>query len=273
LAGEKIRLGAFHSKPRIFVNTGQRIKLVHATASDPANGESLPVPDSSFFSQVQKGDRVTVGDGDAVLVVTHVSLDEIEAKSKRDGVIDQCRGLTIQGTGFVPRTLTEKDIADLNQILTSEAYDVIALSFVSSAADVKAVRSMVKAAYRPLRTLAKIETASGVENINDICRAADMIMAARGDLALSIPWVDLPEAVEAIAAAANANGTPWIIATQIAEGVQRYGIPSRAEICDLAHWLVRGCHGCLLSYETAFGANPIDTVAQVAKLLRRWTNV
>jgi pyruvate kinase len=63
---------------------------------------------------------------------------------------------------------------------------------------------------------------------------------------------------------------PWLLATQIAEGLERFAFPTRAEICDLAHWLQEGCAGVLLSYETAFGRRPVDAVAAVAALLAHW---
>jgi pyruvate kinase len=110
-----------------------------------------------------------------------------------------------------------------------------------------------------------------LEAIAEIANAADWVMAARGDLALNIPWVELPGAVSRIAEAARRAGKPWILATQIAEGVDRSTLPTRAEICDLAHWMQRGCRGVLLSFETAFGPRPRAAVKAATRLVRRWT--
>jgi pyruvate kinase len=132
------------------------------------------------------------------------------------------------------------------------------------------VREFAQKANRNITVLAKIETSTGLENIVSICRAANMVMAARGDLALTLPWVELPAAVRTIASACQTSSTPWILATQIMEGLERFAIPTRAEICDLAHWLSEGCAGVMLSYETAFGGHPTTAVAYASAMLKRW---
>jgi pyruvate kinase len=153
------------------------------------------------------------------------------------------------------------------------AFDAVALSFVGSDAELKRVRERIQRAGRTVAIVAKIETPAGVANADAICQAADVVMAARGDLALTAPWTELPAAVRAIAASARAAGKPWLLATQVAEGLERFAFPSRAEICDLAHWLAEGCAGVLLSYETAFGSRPTAAVSSVASLLARWGSV
>jgi pyruvate kinase len=187
-----------------------------------------------------------------------------------DGVINNCRGLTIQGEDFQPTSLTAKDLKDLDHILSFPVYDAVALSFVGSDADVLEARQLASKANREIPIVAKIETAAGVANINTICGVCDFVMVARGDLAVAIPWLELPSAVSEIASAAKTHSTPWILATQIAEGLERFAMPTRAEICDLAHWMKDGCAGILLSYETAFGAKPIAAVACTAALMSRW---
>lgn len=270
LAGEKIRLGSFAGSPSLPVAAGRKLRLVCGTTIGTGSDPALPVPNPVFFSQLREGSVVTVGDGSAVLVVTRVSGDEASAEVLQDGVVDQNRGLTVQGRDFQPRSLTTKDLEDLERILASPFYDVVALSFVATAADVEHVRRRARQVGRGISVLAKIETAAGVDAIEVICAAADLVMAARGDLALALPWVDLPAAVERIAAAAVTTGTPWILATQIMEGLERFVLPTRAEICDLAHWLQRGCAGVLLSYETVFGRSPEAAVTSVKALLDRW---
>ena len=99
--------------------------------------------------------------------------------------------------------------------------------------------------------IAKIETEAALGALHQICAEADVLVAARGDLALALPWVELPAAVQAIADAARATGTPWILATQLVEGLEYFAFPTRAEICDLSHWRTQGCAGALLARETA----------------------
>jgi pyruvate kinase len=270
LAGEKFRLGTFSKQPSIQVSEGTKIRLTHAETTASAAEFVFPVRHASFFSQIKEGSMVTVGDGSAVFRVTQVSTTEALGEITVAGVVNQSRGLSIQGGDFQPRTLTAKDVRDLEHIIASPVYDVIALSFVSTATDLVRVRELAQKANRNITILAKIETPAGLENIASICESADMVMAARGDLALTLPWVELPAAVQTIAAAAKTISTPWILATQIMEGLERFAIPTRAEICDLAHWLSEGCAGAMLSYETAFGTHPATAVACVSTMLKRW---
>lgn len=275
LAGGKLRLGTFQNEPTISARAGQAVFFVPAETIDPLYGGriTLPVPEvsfGSFVSKLRQGSIITIGDGGAVLVVSKIVGDQIIAEMLTDGTLDQKRGLTIQGTDFQPSSLTTKDVQDLKHILATPIYDAIAVSFVSSSQDILEVRQLMCDTPRKIPVVAKIETAKGVANIKEICQCSDIVMAARGDLALAIPWVELPAAVQEIANTARENSTPWILATQIAEGLQRFSIPTRAEICDLANWLEEGCSGILLSYETAFGAKPIAAVECTASILRRW---
>lgn len=269
LAGEKYRLGAFAGQPSFEAEAGGRLRLTLSPELDPRTARALPVPADTFFAQLTPGDVITVGDGAAELTVVDRAAHEAIVEVTIGGVINQFRGLTVRGNAFKPRALTPKDHSDLEFIARHDEFDAVAVSFVSSAADVAEARSAL--AGRDIPVIAKIETARGVANIEEICAAADMVMAARGDLALSIPWVDLPEAVGLIADGARHAGTPWILATQVAEGLERFSLPTRAEICDLAYWLGRDCAGVLLSYETVFGANASGAVSAVDALIRRWS--
>lgn len=271
LGGEKFRLGTFQGEPTVAAAAGSVVRLIHADTSSPTPDDLiLPVPNAAFLSQLKVGSVVTVGDGGAVFVVSQISDSEVLAEMTSDGVINNCRGITIQGEEFQPNSLTPKDLQDLDHIISSEVYDAIALSFVGADSDVLQARQLTDKANRKIPIIAKIETAAGVENIKAICHVADFVMAARGDLAVAIPWLELPAAVQQISSAARESSKPWILATQIAEGLERFTMPTRAEICDLAHWIEEGCAGILLSYETAFGARPVDAVACTAAIMERW---
>jgi len=144
----------------------------------------------------------------------------------------------------------------------------VAVSFVSGPSDINKVRQLLSKSS--LEVIAKIETGPGLSEINDIAAIADGLLAARGDLALSMPWEDLFSAVETISAAASRHGRPWILATQLVEGLERFAFPTRAEICDLAHWTKVGAFGAMLSYETAFGPRPVEAVACVRRVMQRY---
>ncbi|WP_281892651.1 pyruvate kinase [Phytohabitans aurantiacus] len=271
IAGEKYRLGRFVGVPSIRVAAGEEFRLITGEVSDPKADRTLTVTTPTFFSGLESGDLITVGDGNTVLEVSLVSAGAASVVVTVNGTVNQSRGLTVQGDHFRPRCLTDKDLSDLRFVAKSDLFDNVALSFVADASDLRRAREILSSSALPVELTAKIETSAGVENAAEISKEADMVMAARGDLALAVPWVELPAAVTRIETAANETGTPWILATQLVEGLERFIIPTRAEICDLANWAHRGCAGVLLSYETAFGARPIDAVATVRSLLDRWS--
>jgi len=273
LAGEKFRLGVFKGEISILVAAGAQIRLIHTESASPTTDLVFPVRDASFFSQVCEGSLVTVGDGSATFRITETSALHATAEITVSGIINQSRGLSIQGSSFTPCSITAKDLSDLTHIVESGEYDVVALSFVSAASDLALVRRLLRGSQRETAVLAKVETSAGIDNIDSVCEAADLVMAARGDLALNLPWVELPDAVRKIARAASSHSSPWILATQIFEGLERFAIPTRAEICDVARWLEEGCAGLLLSYETAFGARPDLAVSYASAMIKRWGNI
>jgi pyruvate kinase len=272
LAGEKFRLGQFSLQPSLQVVAGERLTIHFGTSSDPERDRELAVTSEQFFAQLAAGDLITVGDGSATFSVTAVDSPGSRAtlQATQGGVVNQGRGLTIQGTGFSPRCLTGKDLADLESIARTVEFDAVALSFVADPSDVERARAMLADRPHPMPIIAKIETQAGLDNVDAICNVADAVLAARGDLALTIPWIELPAAVHRIAKAASSAGRPWILATQIVEGLERFVFPTRAEICDLASWLSAGCAGVLLSYETAFGARPVEAVRATRQIINRW---
>ena len=160
--------------------------------------------------------------------------------------------------------------SDVAAAIQSGVFDALAISFVSSAEDVEKARDLMASRGHRLPIIAKIETALGINNIDGIAQRADMLMAARGDLAFSMPWEELPCAVDKIQRAASNWNRPWILATQLVEGLERFSFPTRAEICDLAHWINAGAYGAMVSYETAFGSRPVDAVRCVRTVVDRY---
>jgi pyruvate kinase len=269
LAGEKIRLGDFPVS-HVPIAAGEIVTLnLPGTQPDVAR-RLFPVTSRRLFECVQPSDGVVMGDGSLVLRVTSVTGEAIQTTALQAGVANPNRGLTIQGGHFTPASLTSKDVADLEFIARSPLFDVVLLSFVAGSDSIIKAREILRQAHREIPIIAKIETAQGLRHLSAIAEAADMIMAARGDLALTVDWIELPGAVEAIAQVAKEQGKPWILATQVVEGLERFAFPTRAEICDLAHWLKQGTAGVMLCYETAFGPKPVDAISAVQSMVHRW---
>ncbi len=272
LPGEKIRLGMFEGNETVAVDAGQLFDIVISDIENPTSSGRIPLPHPGFVSKLQGGEAIIIGDGSLILRVEKADQSGVKVRSECAGVMNHTRGVTLQGGSFIPRCLTRDDEEGLRFISTSSDFDMIAISFVSSAEDVLRARSILKDQGSELPLVAKIETARGIDHLDEICAVADMVMAARGDLALCMPWTELPKSVALIADSALEADTPWVLATQVAEGMERFAFPTRAEICDLAHWLERGCAAVMLSYETVFGGNARGAVACTQQLLDRWSS-
>lgn len=269
IPGGKPRLGEFAGEDTYQSRLGEKFSLVEAPSADPMKGE-LPVPDHPFLTSLETGDRILVGDGATILTVATGSDRGVTVEVVAAGRIEQTRGLIAQSERFDPPCLTHADRESLATTAAERAFDAVAISFVSSPEDVAETRDILRASGRLIPVIAKIEHPPGVAAAAAIAASADAVIIGRGDLALTLDWVELPGAVLSVASDCQQQGIPWVVGTQVAEGLERFSFPTRAEICDLARWLDYGASGALLSYETAFGANPIAAVAATRKISERW---
>jgi pyruvate kinase len=263
IAGEKIRISELAGTEFMDVVHDETV-VVGTTAK--ATGKWLRLSQFGNLRDCAENDEVVIGDGAVALIVQKREDNEIVCRVKTAGRIEKGRGVLLKGNRFSPATLTEKDIADIRAIAATDAFDAIALSFVSSASDIRRTKEELGAAKSSIPIIAKIETSAGLSNLNEIAKAADYLMAARGDLALTNPWPELARHVQRIAEAAQRHDKKWILATQLVEGLEHFALPTRAEMCDLPLWIGLGAAGALLSHETAFGANPAGAVAAVTAM-------
>ena len=270
LPGEKVRLGEFGEADSFQVEAGQTSNIVATETGNPVTTGRVPLPNEAFVAGLQVGETLVIGDGSAVGKVEETSDRGAVVRWANSGLINQRRGVTLRGTSFTPRCLTDEDVEFLRFVAQSSDFDMVALSFVSEPEDVLTARSILAEYGSSIPIVAKIETLPGVARLSEIYSVADIVMAARGDLALQAEWYDLPGYVKEIAQTAAQAAKPWILATQVAEGLERFAMPTRAEICDLSHWLEEGCAAVMLSYETVFGSNAVGAVTCTKTLLDRW---
>jgi len=270
LQGEKCRLARIEGVDEIPVTRGEPVTFSAGSEPIGTRGQQIIVQSGGFLGQIQPGDVIIEGDGAMMLDVVETLQGSVICRPLWDGVLHPGRGLVVRSSRFSPAPLTKKDRDDLKQIARSGKFDAVAVSFVRDPCDIQEVRNVLSMAESDLPVIAKIETSGGLAQINEIAKAADMVMAARGDLALFLPWVELYDAVMTISSAASAQNRPWILATQLVEGLELFAFPTRAEICDLAHWIAIGAWGAMLSFETAFGPHPIEAVKYVREVLDRY---
>lgn len=270
LQGEKCRLRQIDSLDSIEVTVADGAILTSGSVNLKTSPPFIPVQMAQHIELLQPGDVIVEGDGALLLKVEELVEQGVWVRPDRDGVLRPGRGLMIQRSDFRPKAITTKDRRDLQEIARSAEFDAVAISFVASARDLLDARKIIDDAGANCAIVAKLETALGLGNLGPILNEADAVIVARGDLALATPWEDLYANCSHIARECSRKRVPWIMATQLVEGLERFSFPTRAECSDLGHWFSTGAHGAMLSYETAFGSRPVDAVGAVWRIAHRY---
>jgi len=212
-----------------------------------------------------------LGDGAVALEVTEAAAGSgpvlaATAEVRRGGLMRGRPGLHLPDRAVALSGPTPTDLA-LAVAARDAGADAVAASFVQRAADIE----RLIAALGPDRpqVVAKIETASAVEDADDILAVADAVMVARGDLGIRLPLEDVPHVQKRLVRSAIAAGRPVITATQMLESMVTAAYPTRAEVSDVANAVFDGTDAVMLSAETAVGAEPAEAVAVMASVVSR----
>ncbi|MFN9899810.1 MAG: pyruvate kinase, partial [bacterium] len=192
----------------------------------------------------------------------------VQTKCLEAGQISNSKGINLPGVAVSVPAMSEKDESDLRWALRS-GVDLIALSFVRSADDIKAVHAIMneEGVFRPV--IAKIEKPQAVENLNSIIDAFDGIMVARGDLGVEMPIEEIPLVQKRCITMAREQAKPVIVATQMLDSMISNSRPTRAEATDCANAVLDGADALMLSGETSTGNFPIESVQTMARIIEK----
>ena len=265
LQGPKHRIGNFKTEEKYPISVGQTFTF----DSNPAPGDSrrVQLPDADVMRSLQVGERILLNDGKIEMQVTDVLPDSVKTKVIRGTEIWSRRGFNLPDTIVDTSVLTEKDRADLKYALTKNP-DWVAVSFVQRPEDISEVRDFITAhTTRPVKIMAKIERKSAVEQIDEIARAADGIMIARGDMAVELPFEQVPAISRHIIRECRRLNRPVVMATQMLGSMVESEFPTRAEISDVANAAYLRVDSTMTSEETTIGANPLNVIETMAKIL------
>ncbi|HDZ11962.1 MAG TPA: pyruvate kinase, partial [Bacteroidetes bacterium] len=262
LPGPKIRIGTLQHEP-LLLKKGDNLTLttrdVAGTASQiSVNYEKLP-------QSVQKGGIIYLNDGFIQLKVRDVSGDNVHCKVIIGGSLLSHKGLNLPQAKLFLDAVTKKDLEFVDFGL-SQGVDTFSISFVEKAADILKVKQFAEERGRSIYTVAKIERAEAVQNMDEILNVTDAIMVARGDLGVQIPIEHLPMVQKKLIRKANLLGRPVITATQMLESMTENIRPTRAEVTDVANAILDGTDAVMLSEESAIGKYPADAVKMMAKI-------
>jgi pyruvate kinase len=263
LPGPKVRAGNF-GETGVDVPSGSSIELRVGEAGSSA--DVIEVDYEFLMRDIQVGDRVTIGDGGAVLEVTDKKADKMLANVVAGSKLRGRPGVHIPSDRLQIPTPTPEDFVALDAFVDA-GVDMVAVSFVRSAHDMRRVGT--EPHPRGPLLVAKIETRAAVDNLPGIIEASGAVMVARGDLGNECSLEDLPHLQKDIIRQCIAGGRPVITATQMLESMVTSLAPTRAETSDVANAVFDGSSAVMLSGETAVGADPTNVVRTMSRITRR----
>jgi pyruvate kinase len=261
LQGPKIRLGEFEGV--ITIASAQR--LLFGYKSDYEKTSIIPTQ-YDLSKKMKPGERLYLFDGRVRTTVTAMRDGVVQAVAENDGMVISKKGINLPDTDFGGDILTEKDLTDIAFGATQD-FDYVALSFVQTAGDVQKLRKILKAAGSDAKIIVKVETKAAVENIEEIVKAADAVMVARGDLAVETPAETVPVVQRQIINLGQKHVRPTIVATQMLLSMVERPEPTRAEVSDVATAVFSGADCVMLSDETAAGKYPLEAVKTMKRVI------
>jgi pyruvate kinase len=264
--GPEVRLGDFENNHAI-LEEGQEFTLT--TEKIVGNANIASVSFTGLPNDVKPGTTLLLDDGLIELEVVKVDGPEIHCKVINGGPISNRKGLNVPGVSLSQAYLSDVDRDDILFAIET-GFDFIAASFVRNAQDVFEIRQILSEKKSDdIRIISKIENAEGVKNIDEILRASDGIMVARGDLGVEIPFEELPSLQKMLIHKAYNEGKIVITATQMLESMTKNPRPTRAESTDVANAIYDGTSAVMLSGETASGLYPVKAVETMARIAIR----
>jgi pyruvate kinase len=261
LPGPKLRIGALRNDI-VELKPGEKLVLL-CGSNEVGSDERMSVSWAGLAEALDPEDVVYLADGAIRLRVKHVRDGEVDTSVEIGGSVASRQGLNLPGSTRGLEAVPEEDL-DMLRFGEQIGVDIVALSFVRTAEDVKAVRRQTR-----LPLIAKIEKPQAVDAAEEIIRAADTVMVARGDLGIELPIEDVPIVQKQLLRIAGRLARPSITATQMLDSMVTSPRPTRAEVADVANAILDGTDAVMLSQETAIGAHPVEAVAMMATIAER----
>jgi pyruvate kinase len=265
LPGPKIRCTRFPDGG-VTLTAGDEIVLAPGSAAPASTAGRVGIALDEAVADLAEGDRVAIGDGGVSLVVVGRRAADAVCAVVSGGRVQGQPGVTIPASRIALSTPTPEDIERIHE-LVAEGVDHIALSFVRFPSDIEVARAALAGDKTML--VAKIETPEGLAHLEEILRASDGVMVARGDLGVRVSLEDVPHLQKRIIRAGVRHGMPVITATQMLESMINLPIPTRAEVADVANAVLDGTSAVMLSAETAIGRDPVRVCETMARIVRR----
>ena len=260
LPGPKLRIGPLREIAEL--RPGDLVTFTCAQENVTGDARNMTIAWAGLADAVSPGEVLYLADGAVRLRVaaTRPGENEIDARVEVGGPVVSRQGLNIPGEAAALPSVSE---ADLDHLRTGDriGVDMVAVSFVRRAEDVSSLRGHTK-----LPLIAKIEKPQGVQRAEEILRACDCVMVARGDLGIEMDLEEVPMVQKRLLALSGALTRPSITATQMLVSMVSSPRPTRAEVTDVANAIMDGTDAVMLSQESAVGQFPVESIAMMASI-------
>jgi pyruvate kinase len=265
LQGPKLRVGQIENN-ELDLKKGDQFFFTNEKCVGNKEQVYLSYPD--FHSDVRVGEKILLDDGKIEVIVKEIHDDNrVLVEVSSPGILSSNKGINLPDTKISLPSLSEKDLADLDFIV-SQGIDWVALSFVRTPEDVTQLRAILQSKQSLAKIISKIEKPEALEHLREIILASDAVMVARGDLGVELPLEQVPMIQKNIVRKCIHRAKPVIIATQMMESMMDRPRPNRSEITDVANAVLEGADAVMLSGETAMGQYPELVVRTMVSIIR-----
>jgi pyruvate kinase len=264
LCGPKIRTGKLRGG-EVRLEEGAQVRIT--TDQNEGDAARFSSSYSLLAREVRPGDRILIDDGGIELQAIDTTDTDVIARVMHGGVLGERKGINLPGAHLSIPSTTEKDIADL-KFGIERRVDIIAQSFVRTAADCRRTRELIRQFGGHARLIAKIEKPEAVDDLTNILDVVDGVMVARGDLAVETSPERVPVLQKKIISEALIAQKVTITATQMLQSMIESPRPTRAEASDVSNAILDGSDAVMLSGETAVGRFPVESVEMMDRIVR-----
>ncbi|MBM3115694.1 pyruvate kinase [Jeongeupia naejangsanensis] len=260
IPGRKIRTTQLRVEPSFLA--GDIVILTTDTSHD--GSQKVPVNYDVFHEKLRTGVRVYADDGTLSFIVDRIDGRDVHLRAENAGTLKSRKGINVPEIDLGQHLVTQRD-RDMIDFARQHGVDFVGISFVESAAHVEAIRGLI--AGNTPQIVAKVENQGGLDHLEEIAQATDIIMIDRGDLSVetSVDHVSLYQ--KRIIAAARTHGKPVIVATELLHSMIENPLPTKAEISDVTNAVIDGATAVMLSGETAVGKFPVEAVARLRSIV------